>query len=65
MIFRLRFEQVGGHVHCRLFQTLAPGHTWQKNGEIVFDERGWEAFAALVKGRIEMVPEDARVEAPE
>jgi hypothetical protein len=29
MIFRVRFEQKGGHVHCRLFQATAPGQTWQ------------------------------------
>lgn len=58
MIFRLRFKQLGGHVHCRLFQALSPSHTWQKNGEIVFDERGWESFAALMHTRIEMLPED-------
>jgi hypothetical protein len=58
MIFRLRFIQKGGHVHCRLFQAAAAGHTWQKNGELVFDEPGWRAFSALMWTRIEMLPED-------
>jgi len=64
MIFRLRFVQQGGHIHCRLFQATAPGHTWQKNGDLVFDEAGWRAFSALIGGaiqqwgRIEMLPED-------
>ena len=57
MIFRLRFVQKGGHIHCRLFQTKAPGQTWQKNGDLVFDERGWLVFATLMRGRIEMLPE--------
>jgi hypothetical protein len=59
MIFRLRFIQKGGHIHCRLFQATAPGHTWQKNGDLVFDERGWGAFSALMWARIEMLPEDS------
>jgi hypothetical protein len=58
MIFRLRFVQKGGHIHCRLFQAAAAGHTWQKNGELVFDELGWRDFSTLMWGRIEMLPED-------
>jgi hypothetical protein len=58
VIFRLRFVQRGGHIHCRLFQAAAAGHTWQKNGELVFDEPGWRDFSALMWGRIEMLPED-------
>jgi hypothetical protein len=58
MIFRIRFEPRGGHIHARVFQTTAPGRTWQKNGDLVFDEPGWEAFAALVHGRVEILPED-------
>jgi hypothetical protein len=57
MIFRIRFQQRGGHIHCRLFQAVAPGQTWSKNGDLVFDERGWEAFAALLFGRVEFVEE--------
>jgi hypothetical protein len=58
MIFRLRFVQKGGHIHCRLFQAKAAGHTWQKNGDLVFDERGWASFLTLATGRIELLPED-------
>jgi hypothetical protein len=63
MIFRLRFVQKGGHIHCRLFQATAPGHTWQKNGDLVFDEPGWRAFSALMWRRIEMLPEDDTTDA--
>lgn len=62
MIFRLRFKQLGGHVHCRLFQAAAPGHTWQKNGDLVFDELGWLVFATKMRARIEILPEDDRLE---
>jgi hypothetical protein len=63
MIFRLRFVQKGGHVHCRLFQAKAAGHTWEKNGDLVFDEPGWQAFSALMWRRIEMLPEDDTTDA--
>jgi hypothetical protein len=59
MIFRLRFIQRGGHIHCRLFQATTPDHTWQKNGELVFDEPGWRSFCSVVWARIELIPEDA------
>jgi hypothetical protein len=58
MIFRLRFVQKGGHIHCRLFQATAAGHTWQKNGDLVFDEPGWRAFSEQTRGHFEMLPED-------
>ncbi len=58
MIFRLRFIQKGGHIHCRLFQAAAAGQTWQKNGDLTFDERGWAAFSEQTRGHIEMLPED-------
>jgi hypothetical protein len=58
MVFRLRYDVRGGHVHCRLFQATSVGQTWQKNGDITFDEKGWAAFSALINGRIEMIPED-------
>jgi hypothetical protein len=58
MIFRLRFVKRGGHIHCRLFQAKAAGHTWEKNGDLVFDWPGWAAFTALTWDRIEILPED-------
>ena len=36
----------------------APGRTWQKNGDITFDEAGWIAFVELLHARVEFVPED-------
>jgi hypothetical protein len=61
MIFRLRFIQKGAHIHCRLFQATAAGQTWQKNGDLVFDERGWIAFAKLTWDRLEILPEDEQL----
>lgn len=48
MIFRVRFRQLGGHVHCRVFQAAAPGQTWQKNGDLAFDLPAWEAAHPLL-----------------
>ena len=62
MIFRIRFRCLGGHYHCRVFQARMPGHTWEKNGDLIFDEAGWSAFAALVNGRLEIVPDESQEE---
>ncbi len=59
MIFRVRFQHRGGHVHCRVFQATAPGQTWTKNGELTFDEQGWVGFVACVNPRLEFVPDEA------
>ena len=58
MIFRLRFQQKGGHIHCRLFQATAAGQAWAKNGDLVFDEPGWRSFQSVIWNRIELLPED-------
>lgn len=57
MRFRVRWKLLGGHVHCRFFQ--AAGETWQKNGDLVFDEAAWLAFVprAAMAG-IEFLPEE-------
>jgi hypothetical protein len=62
VIFRLRFKQLGGHIHCRLFQAAVAGHTWQKNGDLVFDEPGWRSFQSVIWKRIEVLPEDDETE---
>jgi len=33
MIFRVRYDTKGGHVHCRLFSAKRPNTTWMKCGE--------------------------------
>lgn len=51
MIMRLRYQRLGGHYHCRLFTARAPGTTYAKCGDLVFDEQEWkevkEAFARI------------------
>lgn len=46
MVFQLRWRKLGGHIHCRVFQTTAPGQTWQKNGDLVYDEAAWSVVVA-------------------
>ena len=60
-IFRLRYKQAGGHIHCRLFESSAPatrGTTWKKNGELVFDTVSWSTFCALLEAAGVDVRED-------
>jgi hypothetical protein len=62
-VFRLRYKQLGGHIHCRLFESSAPATrstTWQKNGELVFDARSWPVFCTLMEtAGIDVREEDA------
>lgn len=56
MVFRLRYKVLGGHVHCRMFQ--ANSHTFEKNGDLVFDERSWLDFRErMERADVEVVPE--------
>src|SRR4030095_9837395 len=36
--FRFRWRRLGGHIHVRVFQRRPPSETWQKNGDLVFDD---------------------------
>jgi hypothetical protein len=43
--FRFRYIQRGGHVHVRVFQsTSGLDGSWEKNGDLVFDEPAWRGF---------------------
>ncbi len=35
---------MGGHVHVAVYQGRGDNFTWERNGELIFDEVGWEAF---------------------
>ena len=62
--FRLRWVKRGGHIHCRLFQVCAAkaalehGVTWEKNGNLTFDEAGWAPFRELLEKAGVQVMED-------
>lgn len=38
---RIRYKQLGGHFHCRLFTSQNAHGTYANCGELVFDEREW------------------------
>jgi len=44
-VFRVRWQQLGGHVHCRLFCAKHPNQTYAKCGEFVVREG--EEFESL------------------
>lgn len=59
-VIRIRWEQVGGHVHCRVFTSRAVNQTFANCGDVVFDEREWpDVRASFERGRIEVLPESA------
>lgn len=47
---RVRFKQLGGHIHCRVFTAPVPNETFAKNGELVFDEREFEDVRRIMSG---------------
>jgi len=62
LIFRLRYRQAGGHIHCRLFESPGPHQTFALNGTLTFDERSWPAFLLqLYRTNIEVMEEGDEV----
>ena len=47
MIYRIKFSIGGGHVHCSLFVSQSPNHTFAKCGD--FCVRRGEEFVALLR----------------
>lgn len=49
-ILRIRFRQLGGHVHCRVFVGKTFDGTFQKAGEFVLDAGAeWEDFVDMMR----------------
>lgn len=48
MKFLFKWQLLGGHVHVQVFQREPPSETWQKNGELVFDEAGWHSLRGIL-----------------
>lgn len=44
-VFRIRYEQAGGHIHCSLFAAKSPNYTYAKCGD--FCVTAGEEFEAL------------------
>lgn len=59
MILRIRYQQLGGHMHCRVFTAKSPELTFAKCGDLVFDEHEWpEVVVALSRDkRIQFLPD--------
>lgn len=38
---RLRYQQLGGHVHCRMFSAKSKDYTFAKNGDLTFSAEEW------------------------
>ena len=63
MIVRIRYKQLGGHVHCRMFVGQAPNMTFAKSGEFVLSAgREWDEFRDQYQSSMEFWLEDAGVE---
>ncbi len=59
--FRLRYEQVGGHVHCRLFAGKKRELTHAKCGDLTFTEQDFADLRLLVgQPDFEFVMEDVK-----
>lgn len=61
MVFRLRYVQQGGHIHCRLFTAKNYDATFEKCGDLVFRESEWSEVVAMFEcGGCDVVPEVER-----
>lgn len=49
----LRYRQLGGHVHCRVFSRHGAKH-----GELVFDAREWPSVREALACVLHVLPED-------
>lgn len=47
MIIRVRYKQLGGHVHCRVFTAIGPDRTFAKCGELTFSNDEWEGVIRI------------------
>lgn len=59
MVIRIRYKQLGGHIHCRVFTAKAKNMTFQKHGELVFSVGlQWDMFRDMMHSAVEFVPEE-------
>ena len=45
-VYRIRYRQAGGHVHCRLFSKPEGQATWAKCGDLVLATVEWPSLRA-------------------
>jgi hypothetical protein len=58
VIIRIRYEQKGAHIHCRLFTAKGDGFTFAFCGGMVFSEEEWNDVRDMWNGTVEFVPEE-------
>lgn len=59
--FRVRYEKLGAHIHCRVFSASNPSGTFAKLGDLTMDEKDWDSFRDQVGGGWQFLPEDRSV----
>jgi hypothetical protein len=58
VVIRIRYEQRGGHIWCRVFTALARNQTFANSGELIFTEREWPEVKEKLVTIGEVLPED-------
>ena len=58
MIFRVRWQKRGGHIHTRVFSAPTRDGTFAKLGDLTFDERDWDGFRLQIGAGWQFVNED-------
>ena len=58
VVVRLRFRQIGGHIHCRLFTAPRQGTTFAKCGDVIFSVLEWPAVRSALADVIEVLAEE-------
>jgi hypothetical protein len=58
MIFRIRYETLGGHTHCALFSARQPNTTFAKCGEFCVRNEEFEDLRIVMPG-VQFLEKDA------
>jgi hypothetical protein len=58
LVLRVRYQQAGGHVHCRVFSAPRAGTTFAKCGELVFSVGEWADVRARLEGVVEILEDE-------
>ena len=57
MVIRIRYKQLGGHIHCRVFTAKAKNMTFAKVGDLIFSESEWDNVRDMLQSAIEFLPD--------
>lgn len=57
MHLRIRYQLLGGHVHCRVFSAKSHELTHAKNGDLVFNVSEWPEAHTKLSRIAEVLPE--------